>query len=179
MLLMMIAAVQVEVRASPSLPAAPPPPPPFTQKVEAAARRIGARVEDEFKRCGDARANGNARSVEAMGTPKHSAEWETATVAMKNALTVCRGLRHALRDQQRFLAGVARNGTRYDRGLAAGQLVGVRYEIEGIEQYYADETPRYRDLRATGWGNPHCVDRPDGFMPPSSICPNGTGASHR
>jgi hypothetical protein len=175
----MLAALQVETVTSPPLPRVPPPPSPFTRRVEAAAQRIGARVNNEFKRCGDARANSNARYVEAFGTPRYSAEWRTASLAMKNALTVCRHLRRALRDERGFLVRVTRNGTSYDAGLAAGQLVGVSYELKGIEQYYATETSRYRELLTVGWGNPHCAETPDGFMPPSSICSKGTEASQR
>lgn len=179
MLILIVAALQVEVVTSPPLPLAPPPPPPFTHKIEAAALRIGERVNDEFKQCGDARTNSNGRYVEAMGTPAHSTEWERATVTMENALTVCRGLLQALRDQEDFLVGVAQNGTRHDAELAAGQLAGVSSELEAAEQYFATETPRYRELLTVGWGSPHCVERPDGFMPPSSICPKGTGVSQR
>lgn len=179
MLILIVAALQVEVVSFPPLPAAPPPPPPFTRKVEAMAQRIGTRVNDEFKRCGDARTNSNGRYVEAFGTSRYSAEWNKAALAMNNALKVCRGLRRALRNQKDFLTGVAQNGSKYDHDLAAGQLVGVSYELDGIEQYFATETPRYRELLTVGWGNPHCAERPDGFMPPSSICPQGTGSSRR
>lgn len=174
MFFLMVAAQQVTFDAGP-MPRVPPPPPPFTSKVEAVARRIGARVNDEFKRCGDARANSNARSIEAFGTPRYSAEWNKAALAMNNALTVCRGLRRALRDQKNFLVGIAQKGSKYDRGLAAGQLIGVSYELDGIEQYFATETPKYRELLTVGWGSPHCAEHPDGFMPPSSICPKPTG----
>lgn len=173
MLILMVAALQAEFAQPLPLPAVPPPPPPFTHKVETVARRIGARVNDEFKRCGDASANSNARSVEAFGTPRFSAEWRRAALAMNNALTVCRALRRALRDQEDFLVGVAQNGTRYDGDLAAGQLVGVWYELQATEQYFATEAPRYRQLLTVGWGNPHCAERPDGYMPASSICPTG------
>jgi len=178
-LILMVAALQVETISSPPLPRVPPPPPPFSRKVEAVALGIGARVNHEFERCGEARANSNARSVEAFGTPRHSAEWKKATVAMEKALTVCRSLQRALRDQEDFLVRVTQNGTKYDGDLAAGQLVGVSYELEATEQYFATEAPRYRELITIGWGNPHCADRPDGFMPPSSICPTGTHASQR
>lgn len=166
----MVAALQVEVFRSPPLPPAPPPPPPFTHKVEAVARRIGARVTDEFKQCGDSRTNSNGRYVEAMGTPAHSAEWKKATVAMQNALNVCRGLRRALRDQEDFLVRVAQSGSPHDGALAAGQIETISSELEATEQYFATEAPRYRELLTVGWGNPHCVERPDGFMPPSSMC---------
>lgn len=178
MVILIVATLQVEV-ASPPLPPATPPPPPFTHKIEAAARRVGGRVNAEFKRCGDARTNSNGRYVEAMGTPAHSAKWKKATVAMEKALTVCRGLRQALRDQEDFLVGIAQNGTSHDGDLAAGQLEAVSSELEATEQYFATETPRYRELLTIGWGTPHCVERPDGFMPPSSICPKGTAASQR
>lgn len=179
MLILMFAALQVETISSPPLPLALPPPPPFSRKIGAVAVRIGARVNSEFKRCGDARAYSNKYSVEAFGTPRHSAEWTKATVAMENALTVCRGLRRALRDQEDFLVGVTQNGTRYDGDLAAGQLVNVSYELQETEQYFITEAPRYRELLTVGWGNPHCDEHPDGFMPPSSICPKGTEASQR
>ena len=169
----MIAALQVETLTSPPLPRVPPPPPPFTHKVEAEAQRIGARVNDEYKRCGDAMTNSNGRYVEAFGTPRHSAEWKKAALAMENALTVCRSLRRALRDQEDFLVGLAQNGTSHDGGLAAQQLGGVSSELEATEQYFVTEVPRYRELLTIGWGNPHCVARPDGFMPPSSVCPVG------
>ena len=179
MFILMVAALQVEVLTSPPLPPVAPPPPPFTNKVEAVARRMGTRVNDEYKRCGDARAYSNKYSVEAFGTPRHSAEWKKATVAMENALMVCRGLRRALRDQEDFLVSVVQSGATHDAALAAGQLEGVSSELEATEQYYATETPRYRELLTVGWGNPHCVEHPDGFMPPSSVCPKGTEASQR
>lgn len=177
MLILMAASLQVEVMRSPPIPSAPAPAPPFTHKVEVLARRIGVQVNHEFKRCGDARTNSNARSVEAFGTPRHSAEWIKATAAMGNALTVCRGLRRALRDQEDFLVDVTQSGTRYDGELAARQLAGVSSELEATQGYFATEAPSYRRLRTVGWGNPHCAERPDGFMPPSSICPKGTAAS--
>jgi hypothetical protein len=172
-LMLMVAALQVEVLTSPPLPRVPPPPPPFTHKIEAVARRIGTRVNDEFKRCGEARAYSNKYSVEAFGTPRFSAEWKKAADAMNNALTVCRDQRRALHKQEEFLAGIAHNGAKYDADLAAGQLVGVRYELQGIEQYFVTETPRYRKLLTEGWGDPHCLERPDGYMPASSLCPAG------
>jgi hypothetical protein len=178
-LILMVAALQVETISSPPLPRVQPPPPPFSRKVEAVALRIGARVNDEFKRCGEARANSNARSVEAFGTPRHSAEWKRAALAMHNALNVCRSLRRALRGQEDFLVRVTQNGAKYDADLAAGQLAGVSSELEATEQYFATEAPRYRELVTVGWGNPHCAERPDGFMPPSSICPKGTDASRQ
>lgn len=178
MLILMAAALQVQVVTSSPMPAAPPPAPPFTHKVEAIARRIGARVNNEFKRCGDARAYSNKYSVEAFGTPRFSAEWKKAADAMNSALTVCRDLRRALRQQEDFLVGVAQNGNRYDGDLASGQLVGVWYELQGTEQYFATETPRYRKLLTDGWGDPHCLEHPDGYMPASSLCPQGMGTSH-
>lgn len=98
---------------------------------------------------------------------------------MNNALTVCRGLRRALRDQEDFLVRIAQDGTPHDSVLAAGQLENVSSELEATEQYFATEAPRYRDLLTFGWGNPHCAERPDGFMPASSICPKGAPASQR
>ena len=178
MLVLMAVALQVQVVTFPPMPAAPPPPPPFTHKVEAVARRIGARVNDEFKRCGDASAYSNKYSVEAFGTPRFSVEWKKAADAMNNALTVCRDLRRALREQEDFLVGVAQNGNKHDGNLAAGQLIGVWYELQGTEQYFATEAPRYRKLLTEGWGDPHCLERPDGYMPASSLCPQGMGTSH-
>ena|SRR5947209_3815310 len=116
-------------------------------------------------------------SSRRLGLPRYSAEWNKAAVAMNNALTICRDLRRALRDQKDFLVHVTQNGIRYDGDLAAGQLVNVSYELEGVEQYYTTESPRYRQLLTAGWGNPHCAERPDGFMRPSRICPKGTDAS--
>ncbi len=176
--ILMVAALQVQVITSPPMPAVPPPAPPFTRTVEAVSRRIGARVNDEFKRCGDARAYSNKYSVEAFGTPRFSAEWKKAADAMNKALTVCRDQRRALREQEDFLVGVAQNGNKHDGDLAAGQLVGVWYELQGIEQYFATETPRYRRLLTEGWGDPHCLERSDGYMPASSLCPQATGTSH-
>ena len=179
MFILMVAALQAEVMRSPPLPPAPPIPPPFSHKIEAAALRLGTRVNGEFERCGDARTNSNGRYVEAMGTPAFSAAWQKATAAMNDALTVCRGLRQALRDQNDFLVRVAQTGTKHDADLAAAQLENVSSELEATEQYFATETPRYRDLLTTGWGNPHCVEQADGYMPASSICPAGSGASRR
>ena len=176
MFLLMIAAQQLTFDAG-SIPKAPPPPPPFTHKVEAVARRIETRVTDEFKRCGDARAYSNKYSVEAFGTPRFSAEWKKAADAMNYALTACRDQRRTLREQEDFLEGVAQNGTKYDGDLAAGQLVGVWYELQGIEQYFATEAPRYRKLLTEGWGDPHCSEHPDGYMPASSLCPQAMGTS--
>ena len=179
MLILMVAALQVETVTSPPLPLAPPPPPPFTHKVEVQARRIGARVSGEFKRCGDARTNSNGRYVDAMGTPRHSAEWNKAALAMNNAFAICRALRRALRDQEDFLVGVAQNGNRHDGDLAAQQLGGVSSELEAIEQYFATEAPRYRELLTVGWGNPHCVERPDGYIHLKAVCPKGVGGSQQ
>ena len=89
---------------------------------------------------------------------------------MENALTVCRGLKLALREQEDFLVSVTQNGTRHDGGLAAKQLEDVSSELQATEQYFVTEAPRYRELLTVGWGNPHCVERADGFMPPSSVC---------
>lgn len=177
--ILIAASLQTQIITSPPLPAVPQPPPPFTHKVEAVARRIGARVNDEFKRCGDTRAYSNKYSVEAFGTARFSAEWKKAADAMNNALTACRGLRRALREQEDFLVGIAQNGTRYDGESAAGQLVGVWYNLQGVEQFFATETPRYRKLLTDGWGDPHCAERPDGYMPASSICSKDTGSSQR
>ena len=102
MLIPLVAALQVVITSLPHLPPAPSPPPPFTPKVEAVARRKGARVNAEFKQCGDASAYSNKYSVEAFGTPRFSVEWKKAADAMNNALTVCRDLRRALRDQEDF-----------------------------------------------------------------------------
>jgi hypothetical protein len=137
------------------------------------------RVDDEFKRCGAARTNSNGRYVEAFGTASYSAEWHQAALAMNNALTVCRGLRRALREQEDFLVGIAQSGGSHDAALAAAQLEGVSSELEATEQYFATEARRYRELIAVGWGNPHCDEHPDGFMPASSICPKGTDAPRR
>lgn len=179
MLSLLVATLQAQVVWSPPLPRAPPPPPPFSHDVQIAAERLASRVSDEFKFCGHARARSNARSVEAFGTARYSAKWNTAAVAMKSALTVCQGQRQALRAQQDFLIGVVQNGTRDDADLAVAQLGTVAYELEGIEQFFVSEAPRYRELLTTGWGNPHCADHADGYLPPSSICPSGVGASHR
>lgn len=178
MLILMVAALQVQVITSPPLPAAPPPPPLFTQKIEAVARRLGVRVNDEFKRCGEARAYSNKYSVEAFGTPRFSVEWKKAADAVNNALTVCRDQRRALREQEDFLVGIAQNATKDDGDLAAKELVGVWYDLQAIEQYFATETPRYRKLLNEGWGDPHCLERPDGYLPASSLCPKGMGTSH-
>lgn len=178
MFFLMVAAQQVTFDGDP-MPRVPPPPPPFTRNVETVARRLGARVNDEYKRCGDARAYSTKYSVEAFGTARYSAEWNKAARAINNALTICRSLWQALADQENFLVRVSKNGNRYDRHLAAGQLVGLSYEFQGIEQYFATETPYYRELLAVGWGKPHCAQRPDGFMPPSSICPKDIGASQQ
>lgn len=178
MLILIVAALQVGTTSSvPPLPRVPPPPPPFSHKVEAAALRIGARINDEFKRCSDARANSNARYVEAMGTDRFSAEWRKAALAMQNALTVCRALRRSLRDQEDFLVRVAQSLTRHDGNLAVGQLVGVSSELEATEQYFVTETPRYRALLTDGWGDPHCDAGPlTGFERPAGICANSSGA---
>jgi hypothetical protein len=143
------------------------------------AHRIGARVADEFKRCGYARTNSNGRYVDAMGTPRHSAEWNNAARAINNAFTVCRGLRRALRDQEDFLVGIAQNGNRHDGSLAAQQLENVSSELVALEQYFATEAPRYRALLTVGWGNPHCVERADGYISPTAVCPKGVGASQQ
>lgn len=179
MLILIIAALQVQVITTPPLPPAPPPLPPFTQKVDAVARRLGARVNDEYKRCGDARNYSNKYSVEAFGTPRFSAEWKKAADAMNNALTVCRDQQHALRKQQDFLVGIVQYGTKYDGELAARLLDDVGFELRAIEQYFATEAPRYRKLLTDGWGDPHCLERPDGYMPASSLCPEGTKATQR
>lgn len=178
MLIVMLAALQPQVVWSPPLPRAPPPPPPFTRTVEAVAQRLSARVSDEYRRCGDARTNSNARNVQAFGTPARSAQWKKGTIATANALTVCRGLQRALRDQDDFLVSVAQSGSRHDADLAAKQLSHVSYELQAIEQYFATEAPRYRKQLTIGWGNPHCVERPvTGLEPPASLCVKQSGLS--
>ena len=177
-LVVMVAALQLKVLTSPPLPRVPPPPPTFTRKVQVVAQRIEARVNHEFKRCGNARAYSNKYSVEAFGKPRFSAEWKIAADAMNNALTVCRDQRRTLRKQEDFLVGVAQNGSKYDGNLAAGQLVGVWYELQGIEEYFATEAPRYRQLLTEGWGDPHCLEQPDGYMPASSLCSQPMETSH-
>ena len=178
MFFLIVAVQQVTFDAGP-MPVVPSPSPPFTRNVEAVARRLGARVNDEFKQCGDARAYSTKYSVEAFGTARYSAEWNKAARSINNALTICRSLWQALVDQENFLVCVSKHGDRHDRHLAAGQLVGLPYEFQGIDQYFATETPYYRELLAVGWGNPHCAELPDSFMPPSSICPKDNGASQQ
>lgn len=167
------AAIHVQAAASPGIPPAPKPPPPFSADVEAVARLKGMRVFASYETCGDARARSNARAVEAFGTPQHSAEWEKATAALKIALFVCQEQRRALRDKQDFMEEVATNGSSHDRDLSARQVESISYELKAIEQYYTEETIRYRHLVMTGWGSPHCDAHPDGYMPPSSICKAG------
>lgn len=167
------AAIQVQVFASPGVPPAPKPLPPFSADVEAVARLRGARVFAAYKTCGDARARSNARAVEAFGTPRHSAAWEKATAALKTALFVCQEQRQALRDQQDFIEDVVATGSAYDRNLAALQVDGISSELKAIEQYYADNTLRYKHLITIGWGSPHCAAHSDGYMPPSRICTAG------
>lgn len=96
---------------------------------------------------------------------------------MSDALTICRGLRRALRDRKYFLLDVVASGEKYDSDLAAHEINGVSSELKATENFLDQETFRYRDLLTAGWGNPHCVERPDGYMPPSSICPQASGAS--
>lgn len=150
---------------------APKPPPPYTHKVEVMSKLSGEQVSDEFKRCGDARTNSNGRSVDAMGTPRFSAQWKIATEKMSDALTICHGLRRALRDRKDFLLDVVANGDKHDSDLAISDVSGTSSELDATESFLGRETIRFRDLLIEGWGNPHCVERPDGYMPPSSICP--------
>jgi len=171
-------ALQAQVISFPPVPPALARHAAFTRNVEAVARRKGARVNDKFKQCGDARAYSNKYSVEAFGTPRFSAEWKKAADAMSNALTVCRGLRRALRDQEDFLVGIAQAGNKHDGDLAADQVIGVSSELGATEQFFATETLRYRKLLTEGWGDPHCLERPDGYMPASSLCPKGMATSH-
>lgn len=176
-MLLLMAALQQMVAVPLPIPPAPPPPPPFSRKVEAAADRIGARVNREFERCGDARTNSNGRHVDAMGSPAHSAQWSRAMVALESALTICQGLQRALRDQEDFLVGVVRNGNSHDADLAAGQLTGVLSELQATEQFFATEAPRYRELMRTGWASPHCDAGPlTGFERPGSVCPGAAAA---
>lgn len=168
---LILAGLQAGLTVSPS-PSAPMPLPPFTHKVEVMSRQLVANVMEEFKRCGDARTNSNGRSVEAMGTARFSPEWKRATEALSDALTICRGLRRAVRDRKDFLVEIMTEGTSYDSDLASRQIDGASYEVDAIEKYFTDEGQRYRALLMTGWGNPHCVERPDGYMPPSSLCQN-------
>lgn len=167
------AAIQVQVVASRGVPPAPKPLPPFSADIEGVAHLRGARVAAAYKTCGDARARSNARAVEAFGTPQHSAAWEKATAALKTALFVCQEQRQALRDQQDFMEDVAANGSANDRDLTAQRVDGISCELKAIEQYYAEETIRYRHVVMIGWGSPHCAAHPDGYMPSSSICKAG------
>lgn len=154
-----------------SLPPAPPPAPPFSRKAEAAAGSIGALVSREFKRCGAADTNSNGRYVEALGTARHSPEWQKAAVAMNNALTVCRDLRGVLRRQKDFLLDLIQNGAGEDVIAARVRLQSVSSELAALETFFSAETLQYRDLVNAGWGNPHCSERAlTGFEPPSSLC---------
>lgn len=170
MYLLILAALQGSVSDSRSLPA-PQPFPPFTHKYDVMSRQLVTNLIDEYKRCGDARTNSNGRYVEAMGTARFSSEWKRATQAMSDALTVCRGQRRAIRERKDFLLEVMTDGSNYDSDLAARQINGVSSELEAMEKYFSEEAARYRELLIAGWGNPHCTERPDGYMPPSSVCP--------
>ncbi|MDB5692486.1 MAG: hypothetical protein JWO81_1549 [Alphaproteobacteria bacterium] len=153
------------------LPPAPPAPPPFSRKANAAAGSIGAQVSQEFKRCGYARTNSNGRYVDALGTARHSPEWQKATLAMNNALTVCRNLREALRRQKDFLLDLVQNGRGQDVDAARIRLDSVSSELEALERFFSTETLKYRDLVNVGWGNPHCDEGPlTGFERPASLC---------
>ena len=178
MLFLILAALQAGSSVSAS-PPAPLPPTPFTHKVEVMSRLLAASVTDEFKRCGDARTNSNGRYVEAMGTARFSSEWRRATETISDALTICRGLRRALRDRKDFLLDVMTGGSSYDSDLASREIDGVSFDLEATERYFREEAARYRGLLMTGWGDPHCVERPDGYMPPSSICPKASSSSQQ
>ena len=148
-------------------PPPPPAPPPFTAQVSSEARFLASRVSDEFERCGAARTNSNGRYVEAMGTARHSTQWSRATLAMSNALTVCRDLRQALRAQKDFLLSVIETGSKEDIEAARVRLGSVLSELEALENYFRTEGPRYREQVNMGWGNPHCIQSPlTGFEPP-------------
>jgi len=158
------------------LPPAPPPLPPFSRRVTPSARSIGAQVSREFARCGDAGTNSNGRYVDALGTARHSPEWQRATLAMNNALTVCRGLRGALRRQKDFLADLIRNGSAQDADAARVRLGSASSGLEALERFFSSETLKYRDLVDAGWGDPHCAHGPlTGVERPESLC--GTPAA--
>ncbi|TMJ18672.1 MAG: hypothetical protein E6G92_02190 [Alphaproteobacteria bacterium] len=124
----------------------------------------------EFARCGEATTNSNGRYVEALGTARHSAEWQRAALAMNNALAVCRHLRGALRRQKDFLLGLVQGGAGQDVDAARARLDGVSSELEALERFFSTETLKYRDLVNVGWGNPHCAAPLTGFEPPASLC---------
>lgn len=171
MISLVSASLQAAAIATLSMPAPPKPPPPYTHKVEVMSKLLGDHVAEEFKRCGDARTDSNGRSVEAMGTPRFSAEWKIATEKMRDALRICQGLRRALHNREGFLLDVVATGGKHDSDLAIPDMSGTASELKGIESFLDRETMRFRDLLAEGWGNPHCIERADGYLPPSSICP--------
>ena len=153
------------------LPPVPPAAPPFSRRAIPAARSIGAQVSREFTRCSDASTNSNGRYVEALGTARHSPEWQRAALAMDNALTVCRDLRSALRRQKDFLLDLVQSRAGQDVDAARVRLDSVSAELEALERFFSTETLRYRDLVNVGWGNPHCNERRlTGFEPPTSLC---------
>lgn len=151
-------------------------PPPFSKKAARVAGLLETRVTNEFKRCGYARTYSNGRYVEAMGTARYSAKWNLARSATNNALTVCRGLRQALRNQKDFLLEVIQHGTKPDVRAATFRLDTVANELSALESFFSTETLRYRDLAAIGWGTPHCVSGSlESLSPPEIICPALSG----
>ncbi|MGN7998253.1 hypothetical protein [Sphingomonas sp. 22176] len=129
----------------------------------------------EYKRCGDAQAYSNTYAVEAFGTGRFSVEWKKAADALKKALELCRGQQRSLRDQSDFLVDIAQSGAKYDADVASDRLRTVSLELQAIEQFFALEIPRYRKLVVDGWGEPHCLEHADGYMPASSLCSHGAG----
>jgi len=172
MMLPILLGIQATVTGSP-IPPAPRPLPPFTREVEAVARLKGSRVSAAYKVCSDARTNADGRWVDAMGTRPHSNAWNIATFALEHSLTVCQEQRQALREQAEFIENIIVDGSSHDSEVAAQMVDGVVSEFKAGEQYYATETPRYRQLLVVGWGSPHCIPHADGYAPNSSICAAG------
>lgn len=170
MLAVIVAAIQTSVLAPAPVPRAPIPLPPFTKQVEEAARPIATRVAAAFERCHEAMAFSNKYGVEAFGTKRFSTEWNRAADALAEGLNLCRDKEKALGEQTAFLKAISTQGSRHDAQLALERLKGVTSALNATREHLEQDALRYSKLRREGWGDPHCVEHPDGYMKASRLC---------
>lgn len=152
---------------------APLPPPPYSHSVQVESVLLGSVLFAAQERCSNAFGDSAGRYVEAFGTPRGSPEWKLATSKMLDMLTICHERSKAARVQKDFLETIIKSGSQHDSEIAVKFLDGTVNQLNSFEKQMADETVRYRKLATTGWGDPHCVDKPDGIMPNWKLCSSG------
>ncbi|MBB3349837.1 hypothetical protein [Sphingomonas sp. BK069] len=112
----------------------------------------------------------NKYAIEAFGTERFSTEWNRAADALGKALTSCRDKEEALSAQVAFLKTISTKGNRHDAQLAVERLKGVTHVLSATRESLEQEALRFSNLRREGWGDPHCLEHPDGYMQASRLC---------